>query len=167
MAPSIPVSDGSQTGDAPLRVDVVDESWERDAELAELLYRELYRDFGVARSAEWRHAEPGSVTLVALDEGGGLLGSARLLPHAGDASRQVRQVTVSRIARGMGVGRALMAAVEEHARTQGAIEIWLNARECAVGFYERLGYERFGNSFVSELTGIPHVAMRKALPSAG
>jgi len=66
-------------------VEWVDAAWERDEELAGLLYNELYRDFGVARDAEWRHSEPGSLTAVALDERGVLVGSARLLPEAGMA----------------------------------------------------------------------------------
>jgi len=31
------------------------------------------------------------------------------------------------------------------------------------GFYEALGYELYGDGFVSELTGIPHRAARKRL----
>ncbi len=87
-------------------VELVDESWARDAELAALLYDELYRDFGVPPDAEWRHEESGSVTVVALGRAGELLGSARLLPGAGEPSRQVRQVVVSRTTREAGIGRA-------------------------------------------------------------
>jgi predicted GNAT family N-acyltransferase len=141
----------------------VDESWERDAELAAFLYAELYRDFGVGRDAEWRHHEPGSVTAVALGRGGELLGSARLLPASGDRSRQVRQVAVSRVSRESGVGRALMTALEREARKQGAREVVLYARDTAIEFYLRLGYEPYGERFVSELTGIVHQAMRKSL----
>lgn len=144
-------------------IELVDESWERDAELAALLYEELYRDFGVPLDAEWRHAEPGSVTVVALGYAGELLGSARLLPEAGDPSRQVRQVVVCRDTREAGIGRALMCALERTAAEQGANLVWLNARDTAIDFYLRLGYEPCGEPFVSELTGIPHIGMRKTL----
>jgi len=146
-----------------VRIEHVDESWERDSELADLLYHELYRSFGVSRDAEWRHAENGSVTVVALGSHDELLGTARLLPGAGERSRQVRQVAVSSRVRTAGVGRALMAALEAEAAADGASEVWLNARDTAVAFYKRLGYQTYGGSFVSELTGIEHIAMRKTL----
>lgn len=146
-----------------MRVEVVTGSWERDDELAELLYAELYRDFGVVRDAQWRHEVAGCVTLVALDESGELLGTARLLPAEGDPERQVRQVAVARHARGCGVGGELMRTLEEVAASQGAREVWLNARDTAIPFYERAGYVGYGDTFVSELTGIVHRAMRKPL----
>jgi len=146
-----------------VKIQFVDETWVRDRELAELLFDELYREFGLERDAEWRHAEPCSITAVALGPRGELLGAARLLPEAGERLRQVRQVAVRTQARGAGVGRALMEALEGVAADQGASEVWLNARDCAITFYERLGYRAYGNSFVSELTGIEHVAMRKSL----
>lgn len=141
----------------------IDGSWERDGELAQLLYDELYRDFGVAREADWRHAQPGSLTVVALDDGGALRGSARLLPAPGDRERQVRQVVVAPEARGTGVGTLLMDAIETMAAEQGAETLWLNARDTAVAFYERRGFIAYGEWFVSELTGIPHVGMKKAV----
>lgn len=144
-------------------VEWVDAAWERDEELAGLLYNELYRDFGVARDAEWRHSEPGSLTAVALDERGVLVGSARLLPEAGMARRQVRQVVVAPQARGLGVGSLLMDALEARAAEQGATTLWLYARDTAVAFYRRRGFESHGDWFVSELTGIAHIAMEKAV----
>jgi predicted GNAT family N-acyltransferase len=56
-----------------------------------------------------------------------------------------------------------MEAVEATAMVEGAEELWLNSRESAVGFYERLGYACDGEPFVSPLTGIPHRRMRKGL----
>jgi len=147
----------------PLRIEAVDESWERDAELAAFLFDELYRDFGVCGDDEWRHAQAGSITVVALGAEGKLLGSARLLPGAGEPSRQVRQVAVAPQARDSGVGRALMESLERQAASEGAVEMWLNARDSAIAFYRRLGYEPLGERFTSELTGIVHVAMRKPL----
>jgi len=133
----------------------------------ELSYAELYGPFGVARDAEWYHPANGSEFAVALDDAGRLLGTARLLPATGGpecgVERQVRQVVVAPAARGLGVGRLLMCAVEATALDEGASALWLHARESAVGFYEALGYACEGDRFVSELTGIPHRTMRKRL----
>lgn len=45
--------------------------------------------------------------------------------------------------RGRGIGRALMAGAEDYARTKHCHSAWLDTFQ-ARGFYEQLGYERFG-----------------------
>ncbi|TLM88636.1 MAG: GNAT family N-acetyltransferase [Actinobacteria bacterium] len=132
-------------------------------EVRELVYRVLYRDFGVGEDAEWYHADEGDVLALAYGSEGELLGSARLLAAAGDAERQVRQVAVDPAASGRGIGRSLMHALEAHAASEGASAVWLHARDTAIPFYERLGYECVSETFVSNLTGIPHRTMRKTL----
>ena len=144
-------------------------AWERFDELIECSYVVLYEPFGLLRpdtsagEADWRLPPAGTDVAVALGTRGELLGSAWLLPAPGEASRQVRQVAVDAASRRMGVGVLLMRAIEMRAAEQGADELWLNARDSAYGFYERLGYVAEGEEFVSELTGIPHGLMRKAL----
>ena len=46
-------------------------------------------------------------------------------------------------------------------RGGGYEEIVLHARETALGFYQKLGYETEGDSFTE--VGLPHSAMRKKL----
>lgn len=145
------------------RIEVVTHDWPRFAEVLGLYYDVLYGPFGVAREAEWYHPAHGSDFAVALGEEGELLGSARLLPPAGEEVRQVRQVVVAPDAQGMGVGRLLMTEIERIAAEQGADELWLNARHTAYGFYRALGWEFDGPEFVSELTGIPHRRMFRRL----
>lgn len=60
-----------------------------------------------------------------------------------------------------GIGRRLVARLEEEARARGLARIDLHARQTAVGFYEKLGYVTEGVPF-EEVT-IPHIAMWKAL----
>lgn len=139
-------------------------SWERSADLDDLIYTEMYRDFGVARDEAWRETGEDSVVAVALaEEDGALLGTARLVRNAGDSAPQVRQVVVAPDARVAGVGRELMDALEREAARTGAEHVRLNARDTAVAFYRRLGYEADGEWFTSELTGIEHLPMRKRL----
>lgn len=144
-------------------IDVVTHDWARFGEVLDLYYAVLYGPYGVARDFEWYHPAHGSEFAVALGDEGGLLGSARILPSAGDAERQVRQVVVVPEAQGAGIGRALMDAIERIAAEEDARELWLNARHTAYGFYEALGWEYDSNEFVSELTGVPHRRMHKRL----
>lgn len=64
-------------------------------------------------------------------------------------------------ARGLGVGAALVRAVEAAARARGLTAVDLHAQTHALGFYERLGYQAYGPEFPD--AGIPHRAMRRAL----
>ena len=48
----------------------------------------------------------------------------------------------------MKIGQSLMAYAELIARQQGYEEIFLTARESLWLFYEKLGYESSGNTFI-------------------
>lgn len=143
-------------------VDIIPGPWDGEAGLELLLYDVLYRDFGVGFDGAWRHEGPGGTLLVARDERGRLVGTARLLPAEGDA-RQLRQLAVALACRRQGVGRLLVDKAEDVARETGTKAVVLKAREEAFPFYLSLGYEFDGEAFVSELTRIPHRPMRKKL----
>lgn len=88
------------------------------------------------------------------------IGAARLREY--DAARaKVERVAVMPDERGQGLGRDLMAAVEDHAATEGYDEVMLHAQVPVVAFYETLGYEVTSEEF--EDAGIPHREMRKSL----
>jgi len=144
-------------------IEFVTHDWYRFDEVLDLSYAVLYEPFGIDRGGEWYHPANGSDFAVALDAGSTLVGTARLLPMAADLTRQVRQVCVMPSMCGRGIGRALVGALEELAVASGAGEMWLHARQDAVGFYERMGYIPEGPVFVSELTGIPHRTMRRSI----
>jgi GNAT superfamily N-acetyltransferase len=58
-------------------------------------------------------------------------------------------------ARGLGVGRALVAHVEERARPEGCVQLDLSSsdrREDAHAFYRRLGFDDASRRFVKDLT---------------
>ncbi|HEY4868846.1 MAG TPA: GNAT family N-acetyltransferase [Candidatus Dormibacteraeota bacterium] len=50
--------------------------------------------------------------------------------------------------RGHGVGRALMRAVADLAKTRGAEILWANGRDTALGFYTSIGFRVAGDGFV-------------------
>jgi predicted GNAT family N-acyltransferase len=82
-----------------------------------------------------------------------------LRPHG--ESLKMRQVAVAESHQNRGLGRLLVAASETWAKELGVAEIELHARETAVPFYERLGYQAEGETFTE--VGIPHRFMRKNL----
>jgi predicted GNAT family N-acyltransferase len=90
-----------------------------------------------------------------------VLGVARMHESATNQG-QVRCVAIATIAQGKGIGKAIMAYLEDQAKTKGWTEIVLEARENAVPFYERIGYTIIAESYL--LFGeIQHYRMKKAL----
>ena len=113
---------------------------------------------GVSPSEEHDGRDAEATHLVAT-LGGRTVGCARL--RALEATAKVERVAVEATLRGHGLGRRLMEAIEAEARAQGLAEGVLNAQIDVVDFYERLGWERVGKTFVE--AGIVHLRMEKRL----
>ncbi|MFJ2604532.1 GNAT family N-acetyltransferase [Streptomyces sp. NPDC091279] len=124
---------------------------------------------GVPEDLEYDDLDAVAVHVLAVREDGAALGTGRLLcgPEAaartgGDLSLGVLgRLAVTRQARGLGVGVALVRAIEDAARARGLTAVDLHAQTRALGFYERLGYVAYGAEYPE--AGIPHRPMRRAL----
>lgn len=94
-------------------------------------------------------------------EGTEVLGVARMHESAKNQG-QVRCVATATKAQGKGIGKAIMAYLEEKAVQKGWTEIVLEARENAVPFYQAIGYTIVAESYL--LFGeIQHYRMQKSL----
>lgn len=99
------------------------------------------------------------VVLLAGD-GARAIGTGRVrLVNPGVA--KVERVAVAADQRGLGVGRRVMAALEDRARALGATSVRLAAQESAIPFYLRLDYTAHGERFWD--AGLPHRWMDKPL----
>ncbi|WP_336023133.1 GNAT family N-acetyltransferase [Halobellus salinisoli] len=129
---------------------------------------------GVDEEIEWdEHDEPDAdaTHFVAYDDGD-VVGAARFRvvdgdePARADAAEgttgKVERVAVAADRRGEDWGRELMDALESYAREQSVERLALHAQTHVREFYERLGYDAFGEEF--EEAGIPHIEMEKDLP---
>ncbi|OJV50448.1 MAG: hypothetical protein BGO31_13865 [Bacteroidetes bacterium 43-16] len=76
-------------------------------------------------------------------------------------SMRLKQMAVSETCRGKGIGNQLMKAAETFAQEKGFKTIYFHARESAIPFYEKLGYQTLSDTF--EEVGIPHKKMGKTL----
>ncbi|WP_328683895.1 GNAT family N-acetyltransferase [Streptomyces sp. NBC_00343] len=124
---------------------------------------------GVPQEIEYDDYDAVATHVLAVREDGVPLGTGRLLygevaeaktggdPTVGSLGR----LAVTKEARGLGVGVALVRAIEDAARARGLAAVDLHAQTHALGFYERLGYEAYGPEFPD--AGIPHRAMRRPL----
>ncbi|MEU2555586.1 MULTISPECIES: GNAT family N-acetyltransferase [unclassified Streptomyces] len=153
---------------APYTVRVAEDPADREACFA--VRKEVFVvEQGVAQDIEYDAYDAVAVHVLAVREDGVPLGTGRLLygdaaaaKTGGDASvGSLGRLAVARQARGLGVGAALVRAVEEAARARGLAAVDLHAQTHALGFYERLGYEAYGPEFPD--AGIAHRAMRRVL----
>lgn len=72
---------------------------------------------------------------------------------------KVERVAVSKAARGLGLGKKLMAYLESEAMQHGYRTFKLGAQTHAIPFYQALGYEPYGEEYID--AGIPHYDMYK------
>ncbi|KUM97949.1 acetyltransferase [Streptomyces cellostaticus] len=124
---------------------------------------------GVPQDIEYDAYDAVAVHVLAVREDGVPLGTGRLLHGEAAAAKtgqdasvgSLGRLAVTRAARGLGVGVALVRAIEDAARARGLAAVDLHAQTHALAFYERLGYEAYGPEFPD--AGIPHRAMRRVL----
>lgn len=87
---------------------------------------------------------PRKYIIVALDENREILGKATLVIVAGVA--EAKEVIVAQSVRGTGIGKSLLAKVEELAKKHKAHKLWLNTGKewRSEKFYQKLGYKKTG-----------------------
>jgi predicted GNAT family N-acyltransferase len=105
------------------------------------------------------HDHAGAVHALALLDGVPC-GAGRFVFTAPGVAKIQRMAVIDDV-RAKGVGRALLAFLEEEARRRGAARFTLWAQVRARAFYEKAGYAASGPEF-DDGTGIPHVAMEKS-----
>lgn len=102
-----------------------------------------------------------------VDSNGDIVGIVSALRNsqpavAGSAPYQIRAMAVSPRCRGQGIGRELLAGVENYLAAHGSTVVWANARSSAVGFYQQQGYRVVSDEFMIEDVG-PHYLVTKQL----
>ncbi|MGW5334818.1 GNAT family N-acetyltransferase [Streptomyces bauhiniae] len=152
----------------PYTVRVAEDPADREACFA--VRKEVFvGEQGVPQDIEYDAYDATALHVLATGEDGIPLGTGRLLhgeavagKTGGDASvGSLGRLAVTRRARGLGVGAALVRAIEDAARGLGLTAVDLHAQTQALGFYERLGYTAYGPEFQD--AGIAHRAMRRPL----
>jgi predicted GNAT family N-acyltransferase len=124
---------------------------------------------GVAEEIVYDGRDGDAIQLLAITADGRPLGTGRLLygPEAKDKTGgdltvgSLGRLAVTASARGLGIGAALVRAIEDAARDAGLAAVDLHAQTHALGFYERLGYAAYGEEFLD--ADIPHRSVRRTL----
>lgn len=105
-----------------------------------------------------------SIHLMLMAENGDIAAVGRL--HKVDVhTAQVRYMAVADAWQGQGAGARILQGLEQHAVAMGVNTVVLNARESALHFYTRQGYQQ--QATAPTQFGILHFRMQKSLVLAG
>jgi len=138
------------------------------AELHELRRRVLRENDATKSVDEPRDAEPTSRHFAGLLDGRVVV-SASFYPTAAPirhdlVSYQLRYMAVDFDAQGHGYGARVLDRAETALRDAGAQQLWANARDTALGFYLKTGWELIpGSEHISRETQLPHHVIVKLL----
>lgn len=88
------------------------------------------------------------------------LATARIYPYA-DGVHKLQRIAVLKSQRGKKLGERLMTEMENHAKKYGIKRLILGAQNSAIGFYQKCGYQIFGEGYDEE--GVAHHNMQKML----
>lgn len=108
---------------------------------------------GVPAEIELDQMDAVCLHAVAYDAAGTPIGTGRLLPDG-----HIGRMAVRKVARGTGVGSALLLALMEQARKRGDHLVALSSQSQAAPFYERHGFAVEGDEFFE--AGIAHINMQ-------
>lgn len=125
----------------------------------ELRYKVLREPWAQPKGSEVLTDEETAIHAIAINELQEVLAVGRLQINS-PFQAQIRCMAVATKAQGQGVGKKIMAYLEEKAKTIGQQEIILDARENAVPFYKAIGYSIFAESYLL-FDEIQHWKMRK------
>jgi N-acetylglutamate synthase-like GNAT family acetyltransferase len=119
----------------------------------------LRRPLGLTFNHEELMAEKEDILIVCMDDGE-ILGCC-ILAKINETTVKLRQMAVPDKLHGKGIGASIMQFAENLARDKGFKIITMHARDTAIGFYEKFGYQLKGKQFIE--VNLPHHVMEKAL----
>lgn len=127
--------------------------------MIELRMELLRRPLGLTFTKEQLDAEKDDI-LIAATENNEIVGCCVLTP-IDNSTIQLRQMAVKENVQAKGIGRSIVAYAEKIARGKGYRLLMMHARDIAVGFYKKCGYQVKGDEFIE--VSIPHYYMEKEL----
>ena len=125
-----------------------------------LRYRILRAPWGEPEGSEVDDIEDQCFHIM-VTNGETVLGVGRLQYNT-ENEAQIRYMAVEKAYEGNGIGRMLVNALEQQARNKNMCTVILDAREPAVGFYQKLGYSIEKKSYLL-FDKIQHYRMTKQI----
>jgi len=113
--------------------------------------------------------EPATWHLGVVDEEGTVVATSTFFPEPCplrpevDAAFRLRSMAVAPALQGRGFGALVLGSAVDRLREAGTALVWANARDSALGFYVRLGFEVSDRRFVDADSGLDHTVVVRLL----
>ena len=135
--------------------------WNQDHELIRVVRMQVFiQEQRVPQHLEWDGEDPVCHHLLVLDQARQAIGTARFKKDG-----QIGRMAVLLPWRNKGIGSAMLQRLLRYAKEQGFTEVFLNAQDHAVAFYERFNFQICSELFID--AGIPHYKMCLRLKQEG
>jgi len=135
-------------------IDISIVSWsDKQSELTSVRRAVFIEEQNVPENIEQDGKDSDFCHVLATDKEGKPIGTARM-----DKEGKIGRMAVLREYRGRGVGRKMLRVVMDWGRLNGITHFLVSAQIGAVEFYQKMGFEPFGEEF--EEAGIKHVNMK-------
>ena len=128
-------------------------------QMIDLRYAILRQPLGLNFSEDELLKEKDNILIAAFDEEK-ILGCCMLVKQDRN-TLQLRQMAVNNNLQRKGIGASIMSFAESISKDKGYNKIVMNARNNAIGFYEKFGYKVKSGEFIQYNT--PHHVMEKIL----
>lgn len=138
---------------------IIDYNSKEYHDMVELRNQLLRKPLGLSLLKDDLQNEKNNIFIGYFDDGK-LEGCCMLVP-LDNHTIQLRQMAVHAGLQGKGIGRTIMQFAENLSRDKGFKKIIMHARESAIGFYQKQGYEIQGEMFTE--VSIPHFQMEKQI----
>lgn len=106
----------------------------------QLRYKILRAPWGQEKGSEQTADESAHQHFACFDTKNEIIGVGRL-DYLADHTAQIRFMAIADHMQGQGIGRVLMKEMESVSKAKGCAQIILHAREIALPFYQKLGYQ--------------------------
>lgn len=128
----------------------------------QLRWKILRQPWHQSLGSEQDDQEQYAIHRMVVDEHDNVLAVGRL-EKVTERQGQIRFMAVDDNMQGQRLGQQIVNALEQRASVLGITEICLNAREQALGFYQKLGYKKQGYSHTL-FDEVKHYSMTKKIP---
>lgn len=127
----------------------------------QLRWQVLREPWGQALGSERDKLENNSIHRMIIDENGQVLAVGRL-DYTEQFAGRIRFVAVSPLMQGQGLGYQIMTSLEQKAKQLGIESLHLKARENAICFYQKIGYQLQEYSHIL-FDEVKHFSMQKTI----
>ena len=139
-------------------IDIAIVNWsEKQAEITSVRRAVFVEEQNVPESIDLDGSDTDYIHVLATDKTGLPVGTARI-----NREGRIGRMAVLKDYRRQGIGRKMIQALMDYGRKNSITDFHVSSQVTAVGFYEKMDFEPFGEEFLE--AGIKHIKMKLKNP---